>query len=99
MRKRCRHCRRGKISRPRGLCWVCYNKAGVRQRYPSTSIHAYRGIHDFYGRFRLPAFPTAALPGTAEKIAILSQRAALGQELFHPDDALLDRRLVPKFAG
>jgi len=40
-----------------------------------------------------------ALPGTPEKIAILTQRASLGQELFHPDDALVDRRLVPKFAG
>src|SRR5579859_227383 len=97
--KRCRHCRRGKVNRPRGLCWVCYYKTGVRQRYPSTSIYSYRGFDDFYGRFTQPTFPTAALPGTPEKIAILTQRAALGQELFHPDDALMDRRLVPKFAG
>jgi hypothetical protein len=72
---------------------------GVREMYPSTSVHAYRGFDDFYGRITLPPFPTAALPGTPEKIAILTQRASLGQELFHPDDALVDRRLVPKFAG
>jgi hypothetical protein len=27
------------------------------------------------------------LPGSAEKIAILSERARLKQSLFHPDDA------------
>ena len=97
--KRCRHCGAGKVTRPRGLCWACYYMPGVREMYPSTSVHAYRGFDDFYGRITLPPFPTAALPGTQEKIAILTQRASLGQELFHPDDALVDRRLVPKFAG
>jgi hypothetical protein len=97
--KKCRHCRRGKVTRPRGLCWACYYQPGVREKYPSPSIFGRRGIDDFYGRITPPPFPTAALPGTPEKIAILTQRAELGQELFHPNDALLDRRLVPKFAG
>ncbi len=88
--KLCRHCRKRKVTRPRGLCWTCY---------PSTSIHPHHGIDDFYGRITRPPFPTAALPGTPEKIAILAQRASLGQELWHPDDALLDRRLLPLQVG
>jgi hypothetical protein len=31
--------------------------------------------------------PTQALPGTQEKVAVLEQRANLGQELWHPQDA------------
>jgi hypothetical protein len=30
--------------------------------------------------------PTAARPGTAEKVDILTERAAAGENLFHPED-------------
>ncbi len=30
----CRHCHRKKVNRPRGLCWRCYYRPGVRERYP-----------------------------------------------------------------
>jgi hypothetical protein len=46
----------------------------------------------------LPSSPTAALPGSPEKIAVLEQRALLGQQLFHPDDVTLDRRALPRLA-
>lgn len=36
----------------------------------------------------LPAQPTRAMPGTREKLAIMAARAAAGQHLYHPDDAL-----------
>ncbi|MCS7166236.1 MAG: hypothetical protein RMI91_01820 [Gemmatales bacterium] len=39
---------------------------------------------------RLPAVPTAALPGTPGKIEVMAQRAARGESLFHPQDATLD---------
>jgi len=39
------------------------------------------------------------MPGSPEKIAILQQRAQLGVELWHPADALLDRRHVPREVG
>lgn len=32
----CRHCKRGVVSRPRGLCWSCYYTPSIRERY-STS--------------------------------------------------------------
>ena len=33
----CKHCGKGKVNRPRGLCWVCYYTPGVRYRYQSGS--------------------------------------------------------------
>lgn len=49
--------------------------AGVRDRYPSTSKHGRRGILDFYGPPPSPALPTQALPGSAEKVAVIEARA------------------------
>lgn len=38
----------------------------------------------------LPTTPTDALPGTEAKVRVMAERAALGLELFHPDDARRD---------
>jgi hypothetical protein len=57
--------------------------------YPSTSKFARRGIFDFNGRVQLPTEPTQALPGSAEKVEILIQRARNRQCLWHPEDAPL----------
>lgn len=85
----CRHCRKARVNRPRGLCWSCYYRPGVRDRYPSTSKYARRGAGVGVGPAPLPARPTSALPGSAEKIRVLAERAQLGQQLWHPDDAAL----------
>lgn len=83
----CRHCRVNKVGRPRGLCWSCYYKPGVRELYPSNSKYAYRGAGNNRGHDQpLPASPTSALPGTEAKIQVLMQRAANGESLWHPDD-------------
>lgn len=86
----CRHCQRVRSNRPRGLCWSCYYTPGVRDLYPSTSKFARRGISDKNGVIALAAEPTSALPGSAEKVAILEQRARLGVSLWHPLDAPMD---------
>jgi len=39
---------------------------------------------------RLPQEPTTALPGTPDKVAVMAERAARGESLFHPHDATLD---------
>ncbi len=83
----CRHCQRARVSRPRGLCWVCYYTPGIRDCYPSTSKFARHGIADKMGSTPLPPSPTDAPPGSEEKIQALIQRAQLQQTLFHPDDA------------
>jgi hypothetical protein len=86
----CRHCHKAPVNRPRGLCWSCYYTAGVRDLYPSTSKFARRGVGNFCGRAAPAAGPTAALPGSPEKVAILEERARLRQDLWHPRDATLD---------
>ena len=86
----CRHCQRVRSNRPRGLCWSCYYTPGLREKYPSTSKFARRGVGDFNGRTATAARPTDAVPGTAEKVAVLEERARLGLSLWHPHDAPMD---------
>lgn len=93
---KCRHCHRANINRPRGLCWSCYYTPSIRERYPSTSKFARRGVGDRNGRMPLPPAPTRAMPGSPEKLAILEQRARLGQALWHPDDARFNPDAEPE---
>lgn len=84
----CRHCRRGNVNRPRGLCWPCYYTPAVSALYPSTSKYARRGVgYGHRANAPLPAAPTSARPGTPEKLAALEDRARAGEQLHHPDDA------------
>ena len=86
----CRHCQKVRSNRPRGLCWSCYYRPGVREQYPSTSKYARRGVSDFNGQTNVAAKPTEALPGSEAKVNILMERARLGLSLWHPHDARLD---------
>src|SRR5687767_2729126 len=85
----CRHCQQSKVNRPRGLCWSCYYRPGVRELYPSTSKYARRGVGNFAGAAPLPPCPTSARPGTPEKLAVLEERARDRCGLWHPYDAVL----------
>jgi hypothetical protein len=85
----CKHCRKSKVNRPRGLCWTCYYTPGVKDQYPSTSKYARRGVGNFNGNAPLPE-PTLYPPGTPEKMAVLEMRAQLQQALWHPLDAQYD---------
>lgn len=85
---KCRHCQAKPANRHRGLCAACYYLPGVREQYPSTSRRA--GAHCVkdglaVGR-SLPPLPTTELPGTPGRVAVLEERARLGQYLHHPDD-------------
>ena len=86
----CRHCQKSRVNRPRGLCWSCYYRPGVREQYPSTSKFARRGVGNFCGNAAV-CEPTDALPGTPEKVAVLEQRARMRQQLWHPLDATAER--------
>jgi hypothetical protein len=83
----CRHCQQERANRPRGLCARCYHQPELRERYVSLSKFARRGPGNFNGQPPLPPFPTTALPGTPEKLAVLQARAGSHQCLWHPDDA------------
>jgi hypothetical protein len=37
-----------------------------------------------------PSAPTTALPGTAEKVAVMARRHSDGERLHHPDDPVID---------
>ena len=93
---KCRHCGKARVNRPRGLCWSCYYRPGVRDLYPSTSKFARRGVRDFNGRVALPPMPTKAMPGTPAKVAVLEERARLGQALWHPLDARFNPDAEPE---
>ena len=80
----CRHCHRAPVSRGRGLCWGCGRDPAVLTQYPPVSKYGVRGVGT--GGGGNPRTPTAALPGSEEKLAALEERAASGQGLFHPLD-------------
>jgi len=82
----CRHCSKANVTRPRGLCWVCYYTPGVRVMFPSPSKFHRRGPGHDGSPSALPS-PTDALPGTAEKIRVIAERLRDHQELHHPFDA------------
>ena len=83
----CRHCSRCPVNRPRGLCWSCYYTPGVRDLYPPTSKYGRRGLMNVCGNAPLPPAPTAAAPGTPEKVAVMEERALARVALHHPHDA------------
>ncbi len=89
----CRRCKEKQCNRPRGLCWTCYYTPGVKDEYEITTVKGIYGSmgHKSTKHRAAPCEPTGALPGTPEKIAVLEQRAALGQELWHP----LDPNILP----
>jgi hypothetical protein len=86
--KPCRHCGASNVTRPRGLCWRCFDAPGVRQLYPSAAKRPGHGLTDPHGERPLPSHPTTALPGSPEKVAVLEARAALGVAWWHPLDSL-----------
>lgn len=80
----CIHCRQNRANRPRNLCWTCYYTPHVSAQYGSTSKYARIGSGLRYQG--PPPEPTLAAPGTPEKFAVLTDRAAAGHDLHHPDD-------------
>lgn len=89
MKPTCRHCGRETASRPRGLGWNCFYTPGVRELYAvSDSVCAGHGVGGDNGLRRPPpAAPTAARPGSPEKLAVLIERAGREELLHHPLDA------------
>lgn len=82
----CRNCGHNWANRPRQLCWTCYYTPGVRDRFPPLAIPSNnRGVPDQPGDQGEPE-PTAAHPGTSEKMAVLAARASAGQRLHHRRD-------------
>lgn len=81
---KCRHCKVKRSNRPRGLCYCCYRT--VRDLYAATSRYCIAGL-DYADEPRTPCCPTAARPGSADKMAVMQTRLTAGESLFHPLDA------------
>jgi hypothetical protein len=87
----CKHCHSSPVTRSRGLCWRCVHTPRIRDLYePLPPANRSGRSH----RLSRPCIPTAAMPGSAEKIQVLTQRATRGEELFHA----LDASLLPTLA-
>ena len=83
----CRHCRRRKATRPRGLCHKCHADGTVRDLYAvSASPSALRGTGLGNRTPTRTPDPTPARPGSLAKVEVLAERAALGLVLHHPLD-------------
>ena len=81
----CPHCLRRRRIQCRGLCFRCYKNLAIRVRYDTLASTWRQAANN-----RIPplAFqPTDAAPGTPEKVAVMIQRVASGQQPFHPEDA------------
>lgn len=85
----CRSCKKVRSNRPRGLCYSCYYKPSVRALFPSTSKFARKGAGIGVHCTKSSAVPTEAIPGSEEKIRVLMERVARGEDLWHPSDASL----------
>jgi hypothetical protein len=84
----CQHCHYRQRTRPRGLCFHCYNDTPwVRPMYPVTSPFGKRLEEDYSGPSPPAECPTAHPPGSDGKIAALAARAEAMQCLWHPLDA------------
>ena len=89
MNRVCRHCEDSArpVDRPRGLCRSCYYTPGVRDMYPVPDVPTTRrGVGNGFAERPPPEVPTAARPGTPEKLAELESRAAAELALWHPGD-------------
>ena len=89
----CIHCGIYRSSRPRKLCRKCHQDPAIRQQYTPVSPHGCRmPRYMCRAATRLPSpdSPTAAVPGTADKIRVLAERIAARVELWRRDDAIRD---------
>lgn len=78
----CRHCERTRRNLYRkGLCRQCHKRHA--NQYQSPYQHGQRSP---IATGRLLPEPTAARPGTPEKIQVMIERAERGELLFHPLD-------------
>ncbi len=83
----CRNCLKRNPTRPRGLCYRCWQDARIRAAHPITSRYARGRLGgDFNGGNQLPPCPTQAIPGSERKIQILEARCAAKVALHHPLD-------------
>lgn len=82
----CRHCRRQyRALRTVALCEACYRQPRLRPRYAGRMGR--RNDELAHKAPKALPRPTSYAPGSDEKLAVLVERAARNESLFHPQDA------------
>ena len=83
----CRHCMERQASRAHGLCFVCGNDPAIRVQYARDDGFGRRGVGGGIKEGPRPEpAPCGFSPGSPEKVAVMEERARLGQNLWHPED-------------
>lgn len=90
--RKCRHCRRRRLCRSRGLCWRCFHNPTIRPLYSPGNNS---GVEDRNGGYGLPP-RTRSEAGTPGKLEALEQRARAGLALWHPQDGMPDSEDAPR---
>lgn len=86
---RCVHCDERKATRARGLCDRCHRNQDIREVYPAKA--GWWGNDNDSMRRSLPTTDAAiCLPGTEERLVVMSLRAERGESLHHPEDRRID---------
>lgn len=83
LRPRCKQCKAvvSYVSKA-GLCLECAYAAHAVVK----ALNLKKNEDPFQYIGRLPSCPTKALPGSPQKIKIMTERAARWESLFHPGD-------------
>lgn len=84
----CRHCGeyRWVKCQARQLCSVCWRDRTIRDTYALPESRAKFTLQGIVTSAEREPEPTDAVPGSDDKVLILSQRAERGESLWHPHD-------------
>lgn len=85
----CAYCKETRWLISRGLCVSCFRDPSILILFPKqrTANTHYRSPVPSNAGDKLAPEPTHHLPGTPEKMAVISERIAQGFRSDHPDDA------------
>lgn len=79
--RKCKHCLTRQCCPGRPLCHACRLDPAIRELFPTASKFGRRGVGAGNVAPLEPA-PTAAAPGSVEKVAVMEARAERGEAIF-----------------
>lgn len=91
----CAHCGEQRTKeRIRRLCRRCHSEPEIRARYAPIRDTSASDLLRPRSHFPDPAEPSAAPPGSFEKLQVMHDRARRGEKIFHPQDLQLSTPLT-----
>ena len=86
----CLLCGKIKAHKSRNLCLACYQRPESKPLKIKIRHRVERDTVELPPPTEMPDSPTDALPGSQEKIEVMSRRYQSGKHLHHPDDAVIN---------